>query len=289
MRIASFAVARWAPRLVCLTLFCAYGARAQFCRELGSPGGESAAHLRTLSDGRIPVVFHVASRAVSMDLDDERLRGALAFLGTRYPEEFDFTLDRVDRDEGRDAIELTDENRAALLRRTRLEKNFGKVNVFIVDAIPDTHGTFCGMATYPDQRDQAVFISWSCSTQASRFEGILTHELGHFFGLPHTHEGWGTAKQESVAACAHTGDLFCDTPPDPDLTSYRDRIRPSFEGGASRACAWTGAAPRFFDADRTEFFPDVDNAMSYAPAECLLRFSEQQRAALARGLLRWTR
>ena len=45
----------------------------------------------------------------------------------------------------------------------------------------------------------------------------LTHELGHYLGLPHTFEG-GCASGASPA-CFSNGDLICDTPPEQTSTS----------------------------------------------------------------------
>ncbi len=41
---------------------------------------------------------------------------------------------------------------------------------------------------------------------------IITHELGHFFGLAHTHDCF--YGREQLDRCEETGDLLCDTPPD---------------------------------------------------------------------------
>jgi len=47
---------------------------------------------------------------------------------------------------------------------------------------------------------------------AGAYETVVTHELGHFFGLAHTFEcSYG---KETPSSCGDTGDFVCDTPPD---------------------------------------------------------------------------
>jgi cysteine-rich repeat protein len=47
---------------------------------------------------------------------------------------------------------------------------------------------------------------------AGAYDSLVVHELGHFFGLAHTHEC--ASGIETASTCEDNGDLFCDTPPD---------------------------------------------------------------------------
>lgn len=66
----------------------------------------------------------------------------------------------------------------------------------------------------------------------------LSHELGHYFGLAHTHQDWnkGKKKQEAVSRtrefegglkkgliCEKNGDGICDTPAEPNLKYYTNK------------------------------------------------------------------
>src|SRR5690606_23777949 len=96
----------------------------------------------------------------------------------------------------------------------------------------------------------------------------LGHELGHFFGLPHTFQGWENGNipydPELVtrgpgANCSFTGDYFCDT--EADYLSIR------------WACPYTGNKR---DPNGDDYQPDSSLYMSYALAPCRSRFSSQQ-------------
>ena len=112
----------------------------------------------------------------------------------------------------------------------------------------------------------------------------LSHELGHFFGLlAHTHEFvnspflcqhepvsrtktfsilstvcTGSAIQGIIGRkmCEYTGDGFCDTPADPDLS-----------GKVNGACTFIGADTDLFGV---AYLPDTRNLMSYTSASCLV-------------------
>ena len=57
----------------------------------------------------------------------------------------------------------------------------------------------------------------------------LPHEVGHFYGLPHTHDQGNELVNGSN--CATAGDNFCDTPADPNLS-----------GVVNSSCVYTGTA-----------------------------------------------
>ncbi|MBD3258097.1 hypothetical protein GF377_06665, partial [candidate division GN15 bacterium] len=102
----------------------------------------------------------------------------------------------------------------------------------------------------------------------------LAHEMGHYFGLFHTHEiRWdGTDfvyECPDGSNCETAGDLICDTPADPDLLFY---------GTAS--CGYSGTAPPPSGCDNTPYDPLTDNLMSYASATCRSTFTEGQMAKM---------
>ena len=143
------------------------------------------------------------------------------------------------------------------------------VNVYFVD---DPAGN-CGYFYKPGN---AVAIAKSCASANST---TVTHELGHFFNLPHTFLKWegGTpsaADQENVARtgananCNSTADLFCDTPPDYISNRWN--------------CPYTGT--QLMDPTGATFTPDGTFYMSYSNDACQNKFSTQQIGAMQNNL-----
>lgn len=80
---------------------------------------------------------------------------------------------------------------------------------------------------------------------------ILTHEMGHFFGLYHTFEESMFGKDNFVEDCRKVGDCICDTPPDPGSV---------FEVYVNYSkCAMSG----YYHENGNEYLPLVDNYMAY--------------------------
>jgi len=100
--------------------------------------------------------------------------------------------------------------------------------------------------------------------------GSLRHEMGHFFGLPHTFEGGNELADGSN--CLTAGDLICDTEADPD---------PS---GKKVDCDCNYIGPPLRDANGDFYEPPTDNIMSsYSPPSppcfggtCRCRFTPGQ-------------
>ncbi len=109
--------------------------------------------------------------------------------------------------------------------------------------------TGCGVAM-----GNTVQINVSCNRT---LEHILSHELGHVVGLPHTHGYTNSGTTDELADgsnCDTHGDRFCDTPADPNLL-----------GVVNGACGYTGTAK---DANGMAYAPDTRNIMSYTSSHC---------------------
>ncbi len=144
------------------------------------------------------------------------------------------------------------------------------VNVYFVS---DPAGA-CGY--YSPPRD-AVAIAISCSAPTST---TLTHELGHYFGLPHTFYGWennntpAPGDQENVARtgpnanCGRAGDGFCDT--EADYVAERWNNCNNF--------------PVHTDRYGVTLTPDPTVYMSYSPDRCMTRFTSSQVAYMRNNL-----
>jgi hypothetical protein len=93
-------------------------------------------------------------------------------------------------------------------------------------------------------------------------ENNLVTQLGHFFGLLSTHENINTTGLANNSNCATTGDLICDTWPDPDLYGQIDD-----------KCNYTGYAT---DVEKNFYTPSVANFMSNSSMKCKCIFTIQQ-------------
>lgn len=142
--------------------------------------------------------------------------------------------------------------------------------------------SLCGFAFYPNsgpggfQNDGAVVMSFACSQPTGT---TLTHEIGHFFNLPHTFDNTSTSPTSQFAErvtrnfnepaprfsanCNTNGDGFCDTPAD-------------FIGNR-----WSCPSARLqLDINGDRFRPDSSYYMSYSSDVCMSRFSAQQITAM---------
>jgi hypothetical protein len=128
---------------------------------------------------------------------------------------------------------------------------------------------------------------WIVSKQSgiSSDARVIAHEIGHFFALPHTHNGWddtplpfGTTPAPAVSPrgtptenvtrdnCATAGDFFCDTPAD-----YN-----GLNASVSGACAGN---QNWYDPTGVQLKAN-NNVMSYFYNCSTFVFSAQQKAVI---------
>ena len=125
----------------------------------------------------------------------------------------------------------------------------GVIPIVFVSRIPTTTNPF-PVGGYAQFRRIAVFGDSS--------KTVVAHELGHFFGLGHTHDC--ALGQETLGNCANAGDLFCDTSPDRGprgvsrITRCNDGTEP--DGSCDNQGCGIGSCD---DGSR----PNRDNFMSY--------------------------
>jgi len=100
-------------------------------------------------------------------------------------------------------------------------------------------------------------------------DGTLAHEMGHFFGLHHTHGDENTFEKELVsgANCYSAGDSICDTPADPMLS------KKVAYAGADCSCQYVGGD---LDPNYEAYHPLTDNIMSYTLDKCRTKFTAGQ-------------
>lgn len=129
------------------------------------------------------------------------------------------------------------------------------INIFLVENIvtPANAGGYAGKMS-PSGCNRIVI-------QKGSIPGVIVHEMGHFFGLPHTWTDAGTDELVVRTNCYTNGDGFCDTEADP---------YPLGRGGSH--CDFT---PGDKDANNNYYTPPLDNYMTYYKG-CNCRFTQEQ-------------
>ncbi len=171
-----------------------------------------------------------------------------------------------------------------------LISNFSRTGVFNNFVVGDPAGN-CG---YYSPSEDAIVLGVNCVSGNGR---TWSHEVGHYFGLPHTFFGWESVDEiEDVEAfdkpapatltygsrvievervdgsnCEDAADGFCDTTPDYLPGRWQ--------------CNNAGFYPdSLLDPDSTRFAVPADNIMSYANDGCVENFSEEQITAMTTNL-----
>jgi len=144
---------------------------------------------------------------------------------------------------------------------------FNTINVYYVRQVTDNVGNpLCGYAYLPGPTPQSRYAMVSTDGGCLIGATTLAHEIGHFYGLLHTHSLNGGPEYVDGSNCANAGDGFCDTPADPDLS-----------GLVNAACNYIGNQ---IDPRGNFYNPSVGNLMSYAPPRCTNRFTPEQHARI---------
>ncbi|WP_207506029.1 zinc-dependent metalloprotease [Telluribacter humicola] len=164
------------------------------------------------------------------------------------------------------------------------------INLYFVGSADGSNGY-----AYPPNLDStrntrswnALFISTNLNVSTTQIiNEVIPHEMGHYFGLLHTHEHGSSgnldpATREYVtrgagANCTYAGDQICDTPADPYLlliTSDRQLAQSSCSSGFMST----------MDPQREVYRPDVTNLMSYYRG-CRTSLTPQQYDRMKWGL-----
>lgn len=140
------------------------------------------------------------------------------------------------------------------------------INMYFVRFIVHYGGGAAGVAPTPGGGDWIIIKNNVDSA-------VIAHEMGHFFGLLHTHgllyDVLGNPYTEEYvdgSNCNETADYFCDTPADPGLHL-------TYGIDVNSQCQYIGNEK---DSHLDPYNPDVGNLMSYAPNACLNHFSAEQ-------------
>ena len=134
------------------------------------------------------------------------------------------------------------------------------INMYFVHKINNLGGAgICGFAYFPGGVE-AVVIQKDCING-----NVFIHEMGHFFGLYHTHETEFDIINNDPALvdgsnCPTTGDLICDTEVDPDGTNDQN-------------CKYVENDK---DSNGDYYTPPIGNYMSYYDDVCACEFTQGQ-------------
>ena len=138
------------------------------------------------------------------------------------------------------------------------------INIFFINKVLNNASFICGYASFPWVDRTHVVVENRCALNGSTF----SHELGHYFGLLHTHETANGIEVVERSNCLFAGDELCDTPADPRLTG----------GVVNLNCEYVGTAK---DQNGKSYEPDPRNIMSYSRKECRDVFTEEQYARMS--------
>lgn len=137
------------------------------------------------------------------------------------------------------------------------------LNIFFFNTVISTSGnSVCGFAHLPwgsNQLDDYVAMKNSCAVNGS----TLSHEVGHFFGLYHTHSSSNGVEMVNGSNCSSAGDLCCDTPADPQLSTT----------SVNTSCVYTEVTA---DSNGDQYAPDPTNIMSYSRKSCRDNLTQDQ-------------
>ena len=160
---------------------------------------------------------------------------------------------------------MNDERRNELMTKYQLEN---RINIFITGEFEDEE--VCGNADLVGVvsafRTGIVIKKGDCNNATT-----FIHEMGHFFGLPHTFQGSGVENVDG-SNCTTAGDGVCDTPADP----YNTNVETSTYVNDQCEFIYTGK-----DANGDYYDPDVSNVMGYYSACRCLKFTDGQYRKMA--------
>jgi PKD repeat protein len=134
------------------------------------------------------------------------------------------------------------------------------INIYVANTVSSSGSLICGHAQFPGGLDFLI-QSASCMKNGS----TLAHEVGHYLGLYHTHETYFGNEAVNGSDCYSEGDLLCDTPADPELSSSTNLD--------DDGCIYYGANT---DENGNSYSPSVTNVMSYSAKNCRYTFTEDQ-------------
>ena len=195
----------------------------------------------------IPIKFHLVARddGTGRVLERDLMNQMCALNEDFLEQEIQFFIYEGFNYIDRDQVYSNHQNTLFFLE---LQRSREALNIFIVeDASPISSGIGTVLGYYDSDPDRDWVVMRIDQVNAGNI--TLTHEIGHFFSLPHPHRGWdsepwsqerfGCPTPERVngrliekadgSNCDVAGDLICDTPADYNGFGWPDC---DYDGGA---------------------------------------------------------
>jgi len=164
---------------------------------------------------------------------------------------YQYSVDYIDDDDfyfGTDTQFMIDS-----LRRVNVVPE--AVNIYFVPSISGF--PYCGLSSFTFSGTQGIVMNNACAG-ATIINSTLVHEIGHYFNLYHTHETAFGDECPDGSNCSSAGDLICDTPADPTLSSTT----------VDETCTYVGGEISPASCGNEPYAPQVENIMSYSRKSC---------------------
>lgn len=133
------------------------------------------------------------------------------------------------------------------------------INMYFVQEIIDPANA-TGISTMPPTADSSDYMV--IKKDALKGKKVISHEMGHFFGLYHTYETSFGKERNDGSNCTVAGDLLCDTPPDANPINVN-----------TITCAYNDVLK---DPLGDFLTPIIGNIMSSHPDKCKCPFTVMQ-------------
>ena len=251
---------------IAIALSFLYQGYSQSCGTHIPPGFFNKAKVKTLALDSTYVIpstllpkvnLSISVYVIGSDLSVGTLEGAIDSLNLAFdPTGISFSVcteTSIDGDEFTTINNSTNEDRL-----TALHSTVNTINLYLTDVVVADSEEVCGYTYLPSNpsRDY-IFIDKNCDVSST-----LIHEMGHFFGLLHTHETANGKELVDESNCSTAGDQLCDTKASPNLSGLVDDN-----------CEYHG---RLMDANDDYYLPSVSNHMSYSASICRCKFTPGQ-------------
>lgn len=194
----------------------------------------------------------------------EKFIEQLRILNEKFtPVKIEFRMDIREKREERDTKLSNFNLKDTAKLRTYKMKNV--LNIFVFDLLKNIRLEYLKGFTSFDKNNDVIFLS----SEGVKDGTTLSHEVGHFFNLYHTHGVLNDEADPKASVnnndCSCSGDEVCDTPADPCMIDLNYKHKYS-------NCVYIGTE---LDLDGVPFHPDLTNIMCYAE-ECRYKFTTGQ-------------